>query len=648
MRPEEDSVDADMTDLRVRFEAERAAAEHWRRVAIQRSEEYAALSQRSPVRFLLAAERRFAPIGARARSARRRMRSASARLVLGAGALPRIGHRPSPHRLLGVVPNTGPGCHRRMALVVVGVVEPEWLGGLDPSVEVTLVAEPSGAGDALARAVAATDLQLVGVVSGTSEPVEPAWLDRLAGAIEGSVVAAVPQLLHPRRPLYRATAHDGLVRAAGVGVRLDADGTPRAEALEAGTAPRPDGDVADVDAGSGAGVLFDRPAYEAAGGLAAADDVDAAVVELCARLRERGGRVVLVPGAVVVDHRPVRARRDLWSAVDPTGPGWAAAIDRSGAVLRRVADRRPQPPRRWAITVAAPSAKVAARWGDLHVAQALAESLRHLDEEVRLQTADRADDLAGRSCDVHLVLRGLHPARRTAGQRQVLWIISHPEAITDDELAAADLVLAASPRFAEHLRGRTDTPVDVLMQATDHRRFRPRPADPTHRNDVTIVAKTRDVVRPIVTDALAAGLRPRIYGGGWRGLVDPRLVVSDHVDNELLPTVYSSAGVVLNDHWGTMRAWGFVSNRLFDVLACGVPVISDRVDGIDDLFDGAVLQYGTPAELRHLVDEVLADPARARARAERGRKIVLGGHTFDHRGRQLLDILTRRHLAEPL
>jgi spore maturation protein CgeB len=155
-----------------------------------------------------------------------------------------------------------------------------------------------------------------------------------------------------------------------------------------------------------------------------------------------------------------------------------------------------------------------------------------------------------------------------------------------------------------------------------------------------VVAKTRDVLRPVVADALAAGLRPAIYGGGWRDLVDPSLVVADHLDNDLLPIVYSSAGVVLNDHWETMRAWGFVSNRLFDVLACGTPVISDTVHGLDELFGGAVLEYGTPTELRALVDEVLADPATARERAARGRELVVANHTMDRRARELIAALT--------
>jgi Glycosyl transferases group 1 len=635
--PEND--DAELRDLRVELNAERAAVEHWRRIADQRSEEFAALRKRPSVRALLGMERRIGPIVARARSARRRLGAAADRVALSAGALRMAGRRTSRASLTAPAGLRPSGLARRVALAVVGPGEPTWVRDLPAGVAVVRVHEPGVARVALARAIVESDPSVVGVVHTGSEPLTPDWLARLASVIDGAVAAAVPLVVHPRRPLRRATAHDGLVRAAGVGLGLDRDGAPVAELFGAGAIPDPAGAVVDVAAGSGAVLLVDRAAYEAAGRLASADDLAAAMVELCTRLRAAGGRVVLVPGAVVADHRPVRSRRDLRFAVDPRGSGWAAAIDRSGALLRRAADGGAGPVLRFAVTVASPSAKVAARWGDWHLAQALAESLRRLGHEVRVQTADRSDDLAGRASDVHVVLRGLQSVRRTTGQRHVLWIISHPETIDGDELDAADLVLVASPRFADELRRRTATPVDVMLQATDQRRFRPRPADPAHRHDVTIVAKTRDVLRPVVADALAAGLRPAIYGAGWRGLVDPDLVVADHVDNEVLPIVYSSAGVVLNDHWRTMRTWGFVSNRLFDVLACGTPMISDQVEGMAELFDGAVLEYHTPDELGALVDEVLAVPEAARQRAELGRRAVVANHTFDHRARQLIDCI---------
>jgi spore maturation protein CgeB len=162
-------------------------------------------------------------------------------------------------------------------------------------------------------------------------------------------------------------------------------------------------------------------------------------------------------------------------------------------------------------------------------------------------------------------------------------------------------------------------------------------------HDVAVVAKSRDVFRGAVRDAIAAGLEPAIYGSGWEQFVDPALIESSYVPNEHLAVVYSSIGVLLNDHWDDMRKHGFVSNRLFDALACGTPVISDDMPEIATLFDGAVLTY-RGEELGALVASVLADPAAARMRAAGGRDIVLEHHTFEHRAREFYGLLQRHGL----
>ncbi len=232
---------------------------------------------------------------------------------------------------------------------------------------------------------------------------------------------------------------------------------------------------------------------------------------------------------------------------------------------------------------------------------------------------------------MHVVVCGRRRVRPTPGQALVLWIISHPELVDPASCEAADLVLVASDRFAARLRALVDTPVEVLHQATDHHRFTPA-AGRGGRSGVVIVAKTRGERRPMVDNAIAAGLAPEIYGGGWASLVDPALVKADHVANADLPRVYAEAEVVLNDHWHWMREWGFVSNRLFDVMACGTPVVSDPIDGLEELFGTAIATAGGPRELRLAVDQIRNDPVSAAASAAQGRSMVLARHTFDHRG----------------
>jgi glycosyltransferase involved in cell wall biosynthesis len=479
------------------------------------------------------------------------------------------------------------------------------------------------------------------------EPVETGWLGRLRAALGEGNVAATPTLVRPARGLRRATEHDGLVASAGFDTDLDDAGAPVVTARCAGAPIQPRSEMAEVPAAPLHGLMVDRAAYVAAGGLAGAgDDLGAAAVDLCQRLRAQGGRIVHVADALAADARPVPSRRSLRHPVDPTSAAWREVVDRWGPKLVHDARGGGALPLRLAISTAVTSRQVSRRWGDWHLADGLRRALERRGVEVLLGTHADASSPTARSRDVHLVVRGLSPVDRTPGQRHVLWVISHPSEVTTAECDEADLVLVASPVFAEELRARTSTPVEVFLQATDPHRFSPGPSGSRHRHDITVVAKSRDVRRQIVADAIDAGLEPAIHGSGWEGLVDRRLVCSDYVDNAFLPHVYRGAGVVLNDHWDEMRRGGFVSNRLYDVLACGTPVISDEVAGIPELFDDAVPMYRTRDELVSLVRSALDEPDRARERAERGRAAVLRRHTFDHRAEQLLGLLHEHQLDD--
>ncbi|MBW3658414.1 MAG: glycosyltransferase [Actinobacteria bacterium] len=292
----------------------------------------------------------------------------------------------------------------------------------------------------------------------------------------------------------------------------------------------------------------------------------------------------------------------------------------------------------FALATSVPERRAAQRWGDWHFAEGLGRELRALGHPVRLLIQDEWTSRDARTADVFVHLKGRSVAPPADGQLHVIWNISHPEELTPEECDAADLVLVASHTgMAEQLRGRTSTPVGVLLQATDERRFRPRPRDPRFAHDLVFVGNSRFVMRQAVRDALDAGLDLAIYGANWEKFVDPSLVRSTHVPNDELAAVYSSATLVLNDHWEGMRRHGFASNRLFDALAAGAVVVSDDVPGLDGLFDGAVATFTGADELRDVVQRLLADEDDRQARSERGRSAVLAAHTFAHRARELVD-----------
>jgi spore maturation protein CgeB len=209
-----------------------------------------------------------------------------------------------------------------------------------------------------------------------------------------------------------------------------------------------------------------------------------------------------------------------------------------------------------------------------------------------------------------------------------------------------DHVFVASDRFAAAMSPQVTVPVTALHQATDPERYRPEPGGPHHQ--LLFIANSRKVHRRIVDDLAGTSFELAVYGSNWTpDLVDPRFVKGNSVSGADAPRYYSAADIVLNDHWNDMRDHGFISNRLYDALACGAFVVSDHVDEIQVEFDGAVPTYRTRDELEPLLRRYLAEPDERRRLAARGREIVLAKHTLALRARTLHEVAGRCVATRP-
>jgi O-antigen biosynthesis protein len=296
------------------------------------------------------------------------------------------------------------------------------------------------------------------------------------------------------------------------------------------------------------------------------------------------------------------------------------------------------------IKTAANNRSVAPEWGDTHYGEAVARELRRRGHRATLQVLDEWDDAPGFEYDVVLVLKGLSEYTPRPGQFNVLWNISHPEKVTVRECESYDLVCVASGRFAAELSERVKTPVYALEQATDPRVFYPEPDD-RYQRELVFVANSRKVMRRMMSDLLPTERDLVVYGTNWRGLIDDRYI-GGHMPFVESRKVFSSASIVLNDHWDGMREHGFVSNRIYDALACGACVLSDELPELHDRFAGAVATYTDRAELHKLVERLLNSPEERAQRGRQGRELVLAEHTFAQRVDQLLEMLAR-HGCEP-
>ncbi|MBA8816650.1 glycosyltransferase involved in cell wall biosynthesis [Microbacterium halimionae] len=303
-------------------------------------------------------------------------------------------------------------------------------------------------------------------------------------------------------------------------------------------------------------------------------------------------------------------------------------------IHREIATSSSIPRLRWALKIASRFGPMGETWGDTHFARSLARALERLGQEVVIDHHDAHSRDTAYIDDVSLVIRGLDAHVTPTAGINMLWVISHPEMVTRAEASKFDLVFAASDSWAQRQSSRWGRTVTPLLQCTDPELFRPTQRPRT--KDIVFVGNSRHIARPAVLEPLRAGIPIVVYGGGWEQFISPDSIAATSVPNADVPALYESASVVLNDHWRDMQRDGFISNRLFDVVAAGGRVLSDRVDGIEDIFGSSVVTYGSGDDLvkilRNGIENIFPPTTEITHTSDRIRR----EHSFDARAQELL------------
>ena len=250
--------------------------------------------------------------------------------------------------------------------------------------------------------------------------------------------------------------------------------------------------------------------------------------------------------------------------------------------------------------------------------------------------------------------------RRASGGRFLLLFhdthhraVSEPDAIRHFDLSGYDGVLAFGATLARiYERWGWNNRVFVWHEAADLRRFAP-PTVPTERQGGVWIGNWGDGERGaelaefLLAPMQAAGLPLDIYGVRYPDAAKTMLAqhgahLRGWLPNPYAPDVFARHLVTVHvprRFYVTMLP-GIPTIRVFEALACGIPLVSAPWDDAEALFtpgqDYLVARDG--AEMTRLLRNVAGDPSLRASLAEHGLATIRARHSCAHRADELLAI----------
>jgi spore maturation protein CgeB len=241
--------------------------------------------------------------------------------------------------------------------------------------------------------------------------------------------------------------------------------------------------------------------------------------------------------------------------------------------------------------------------------------------------------------------------------------VSDPNAIRQFDLDGYDGVLAFGETLAEVYRrwGWGDR-VHVWHEAADTRLFHP-PAEETERNGLVWIGNWGDEERSaelesfLFRPAQTIGLPLEIYGVRYPDhalatLARYGLTYRGWLPNARVPEVFARhlATVHVPRRFYVDMLPGIPTIRVFEALACGIPLVSAPWSDSEGLFkpESDYLVAQDEAQMEHYLNALRNDADLRRSLVENGLAAIRNRHSCAHRADQLLTILTLHGVAAPM
>lgn len=291
-------------------------------------------------------------------------------------------------------------------------------------------------------------------------------------------------------------------------------------------------------------------------------------------------------------------------------------------------------------------------WGEAMISSELREALEWRPDvrEARVFSYADADEMAGWAPDLVFSFTAWRWPLRFPRAITLFYVVNFTHELMppgrfltwDDALRLDADVYAANTPAGVAILGR-HKPAALLHMAASARVHRPRGVDPRYRAQVTYLGSYNPgtkgaacfdrYVAPAAEFDLALWgemweRAPALLRRRWRGV----LPIPD------IARLYSSVDVAIGFNAESQARAGMINNRVFEVLACGALLLSDRVPAIEELFGDCAVFTDGYADTREKLAHYLARPEERAPLIARARAKILSGHTYDHRAREIIQL----------
>lgn len=274
---------------------------------------------------------------------------------------------------------------------------------------------------------------------------------------------------------------------------------------------------------------------------------------------------------------------------------------------------------------------------------------------------DEADVVVVHEWNDHELVGRIGRHRKTMGEYCLFFHDTHHRSVTDPaamgayDLSHYDGVLAFGGTVRDiYLRRRWARQAWTWHESADVRVFKPIP-EAERTGDLVWIGnwgdeeRTEELQEFLIDPVCRLGLRATVYGVRYpdaarKALAKANISYGGWLPNYRVPEVFARFRVTVHvpRRPYAQALPGIPTIRMFEALACGIPLVSAPWSDSERLFNPphGFLFARDGAEMTRQLERVLTDRRLAQTLGQAGRRCILARHTCGHRVDQLLNIVS--------